>query len=68
MRTHAWRMERQKRQLIQLCEVAYSICMGDCEPSDMDDWVDDYNALKRELFNPENAESIHHESKPNDHE
>jgi hypothetical protein len=49
-------MERQKRQLMQLCEIAYSICMGDCEPSDMDDWVTDYNAMKRELFNPENVD------------
>lgn len=24
--------------------------MGDCEPSDMDDWVTDFNATKRDIF------------------
>jgi len=23
--------------------------MGDCEPSDMDDWITDYNETKREI-------------------
>lgn len=44
------RLERDRHKLLQLCERAYSICMGDCEPSDMDDWVTDYNETKREIF------------------
>jgi hypothetical protein len=42
-------LERDRHKLLQLCERAYSICMGDCEPSDMDDWVTDYNETKREI-------------------
>ena len=42
-------LERDRHKLIQMCERAYSICMGDCEPSDMDDWVTDYNKTKLEI-------------------
>lgn len=43
------RLERDRHKLLQMCERAYSICMGDCEPSDMDDWITDYNETKREI-------------------
>jgi hypothetical protein len=56
-------LERDRHKLLQMCERAYSICMGDCEPSDMDDWVTDYNETKREI-SLQNVESIHPESKP----
>ena len=39
----------ENQKLRRLCERAYSICMGDCEPTDMDDWVSDYNEAKREI-------------------
>jgi hypothetical protein len=44
------RLERDRHKLLQLCDRAYSICMGDCEPSDMEDWVTDYNKTKREIY------------------
>ena len=49
LRDASARMERDRRKLLLMCERAHSICMGDCESSDMDDWVTDYNETKREI-------------------
>jgi hypothetical protein len=43
-------LEEQKRKLLSMMESCYNFCMGDCDQRDMEDWVDDYNALLLEIL------------------